>query len=176
VRSASRLTKREWGFDLLSALDIAEIQNLYGKYIQTLNHGEAEAWAECFTGDGVFIRPLSSSSVGVSATHAVGRAAIAQVARHAHVEGKGLRRRWFGNAHISPGDSDDEAFGRSSLIVFVASEAGKGDPPKAAGTAMFFDRLKKTEKGWRIAVRALVLDGGVPNPEIDKLFRAMKFK
>lgn len=160
---------------MLSALDIAEITNLFGRYTQSLDHGEAEAWADCFTEDGVFLRPRANAAVGVGASHAVGRAAIAGVARNAHLEGKALRRRWTGNTHISPGPSAEEAFARSSLLVFLVSEGSQPVAPALAGSGTYFDRLRKTADGWRIAVRALILDGGTPDPELERVLGSFRF-
>ena len=142
---------------MVSVSDRLDILELYSRYIHTLNHCEAEGWANCFAEDGIFNRPQGSDVAGVAATRVVGRAALAQLARSAYAEGQGRRRRWSGNVEITTGDRENEATGRATFMLLIASGP---EPARIAVTGMFNDRLVRTKEGWRLGERTLTLDVG----------------
>jgi uncharacterized protein (TIGR02246 family) len=145
---------------MITTNDKVEIWDLFARYVFTLDSGDGKGWAECFTEDGVFIRPHGSDAAGVAAVRAVGRDEIAKVCINAYAEGDGRRRRWSGNSQIWSSTTANDAEARSSMVLFVASGS---DPAAIAVTGVFKDRLRKTDAGWLFAERALVLDVASPD-------------
>src|SRR5271163_1157525 len=52
--AAAMLVGASWAADTLSAQDYFEIQQLYARYNNAIDSGDAEGWAATFTADGVF--------------------------------------------------------------------------------------------------------------------------
>ena len=140
---------------MLSTSDKLEILELYSRYIHTLNKGDGDGFAACFTPDGVFNRPNGSARANIPATRTVGTAAIAQLIRRAYEDGGGRRRRSHANILVTEGEVQGEARGEASFMLIIASGAGPGS---IALTGMAHDRFRRTEAGWRFAQRDLILD------------------
>ena len=71
----------------LSAQDMIEVQSLYARYNWALDRGDAEAWADTFTPDGVFAIE-DQGAAGISA----GRDAIVKFAKGFHARWRFTRR------------------------------------------------------------------------------------
>jgi hypothetical protein len=140
---------------MLSTGDKLEILDLYSRYIHTLNKGDGDGFAACFTADGIFNRPNGSKRANIPATRTVGTDAIAQLIRKAYQDGSGLRRRSHANILITEGEAEGEARGEASFLLIIASGAG---PASIALTGIARDRFRRTSAGWRFAERDLILD------------------
>lgn len=140
---------------MLSIADKLEILDLYSRYIHTLNKGDGDGFAACFTPDGVFNRPNGSARANIPATRTVGTAALVQLIRKAYADGEGRRRRSHANILISEGETAGQAHGEASFMLVIASGAGPGS---IALTGIARDRFRRTEQGWRFAERNLILD------------------
>lgn len=140
---------------MLSVSDKLEILELYSRYIHTLNKGDGDGFAACFTKDGVFNRPKGSERANIPVTRTVGTAALAELIRRAYQDGGGRRRRSHANILITEAEVENEAQGEASFMLVIASGTA---PASIALTGMAYDRFRRTENGWRFAQRDLILD------------------
>ena len=119
--------------------DIIAIQQLYAGFCNTLDDGEADAFAECFTTDASFggvgtpvqghdaLRKFAVDMVGKNVRH---------VATGVYVEGDG-----------------DEAMGRAYLVAYRGSR-----PAKLLATGRYRDRIRRVDGSWRFAERVFTPD------------------
>lgn len=131
--------------------DRLEILNLIASYSHAADGISPEAYADCFTDDGVFHgrvgMPDESRIVGRDALLAFHRAAVA-------------RRGQVQNRHIQTNtwvveQTETTALVRTYLLVMIA----RGDAqPEPGLTSVYEDELTKTPAGWRIAVRRAIPD------------------
>lgn len=138
-----RNVHKEGQYDMtLSADDLLAIQQLYARYNHAIDFGDAEAWAECFTPDGVFASSARRETVGREALRAFAEAFSRQM--------KG--RHWTNNLVVE-GDGD-EASGRCYLALYVLGEGGA----RLMTTGVYHDELVRTAQGWRFRRRDVTLD------------------
>jgi uncharacterized protein (TIGR02246 family) len=121
--------------------DIVAIQQLYAGFCNTLDDGEADAFAECFTADASFggvgtpvrghdeLRKFAVDMVGKNVRH---------VATGIYVEGDG-----------------DEAVGRAYLVAYRGTR-----PAKLLATGRYRDRIRRIDGSWRFAERVFTPDRG----------------
>ena len=121
--------------------DIVAIQQLYAGFCNTLDDGEADAFAECFTADASFggvgtpvrghdaLRKFAVDMVGKNVRH---------VATGIYVEGDG-----------------DEAVGRAYLVAYRGTR-----PAKLLATGRYRDRMRRVDGSWRFTERVFTPDRG----------------
>lgn len=122
----------------LTAEDHAQIRQLYSRYVQAIDFGEAVAWADTFTVDGSF---------GDSVT---GRDALIAFAERYHEENGDAPRHWYGALVLTP--TEEGAEGRCYAVTFNSRTQN------LMWTGTYRDALVKTADGWRFALRQLTMD------------------
>ena len=122
----------------LTAEDHARIHQLYARYVQAIDFGEAVAWADTFTVDGSF---------GDSVT---GRDALIAFAERYHEENGDAPRHWYGALVLTP--TAEGAEGRCYAVTFNSRTQS------LMWTGTYRDALVKTADGWRFALRQLTMD------------------
>ena len=126
---------------VLTTQDYADIQQLYARYNQAIDSGDAEGWASMFTPDGVFN------------TNTRGHDALAQFVRDWREKRNGANRRhWNSNLVITP-----TAEGANGSVYLLLLDIGVR-PAVPALTAIYEDRLVKTAAGWRFKSRIVHAD------------------
>lgn len=126
----------------LTGADLAEIQQLYSRYSQGTDFGNAEMWINVFTDDGIF-------RVG-DAGEWIGRARITDYRRQTFAPRKAnyTYRHWNSSWVITP-SGDGQATGRVYWMGFDPS----ADPLVITDTGYYDDIYVKTANGWRIKQR-----------------------
>ena len=122
----------------LTAEDHAQIHQLYSRYVQAIDFGEAVAWADTFTPDGSF---------GDSVT---GRDALIAFAERYHEENGDAPRHWYGALVLTPTAGGAE--GRCYAVTFNSRTRS------LMWTGTYRDTLVKTADGWRFSLRQLTMD------------------
>jgi uncharacterized protein (TIGR02246 family) len=123
----------------LNTDDVTAIQQLYARFCHTLDDGEADAFADCFTPDATF------GGVG----HALqGHEAFRKFA--VDLVGKNIR-------HVATGiyveGDGDEAVGRAYLVAYRGTR-----PAKLLATGRYRDRVRRVGGTWRFAERVFTPD------------------
>ena len=124
---------------VLTADDHAEIQQLYASYNLTIDSGDADAWADTFTPDGVF-------------GNSEGRAALVEFAKGFHETQQGHARHWNTNIHVTP--TEDGAVGTCYLLLWNVGSR----PASVIVSGIYHDTLVKTDNGWRFSSRRADID------------------
>lgn len=119
----------------LSAQDNFEIQQLYARYNNAIDNGDAEGWAATFTPDGVFN------------TFSGHDALVGFVKTWREKLGGATRKHWNTNLQIS-GDSKEAT---ASVYLMLVDFGTK--PASILTTGMYSDNLIKTKDGWRFTKR-----------------------
>jgi 3-phenylpropionate/cinnamic acid dioxygenase small subunit len=150
--------ENEW-FEKLS------IQELLGRYAHAIDDLKPEAWAQCFTSDGVF--QLGSRALrGHAALRAYGEIHSREM-RYRHLTGNFLYDV-----------KGDEATGQASFLATLATRAGY----KFFAQGKYVDRLIKQNGQWLIAHRRVDLDSlasdptkivGLLDPDVAPLFQPL---
>ena len=124
------------------------IQELLARYAHAIDDLDPEAWAGCFTPDGVF--QLGSQAIrGQAALREYGKVHVRKV-RCRHVTGNFLYEI-----------KGNEATGHASILTIVATLNGY----KILDQGRYVDRLVKQAGQWRIAYRRVDIDGLAANPQ-----------
>lgn len=119
----------------LTAQDYVDIQQLYARYNEAIDGGNAEAYAATFVPDGVF-------------NTFTGKDALVGFIEAWKGKMNGLtRRHWNTNLLITP--SAEGATGSVYLMLVDVS----AKPPVIQSTAKYSDELVKTAQGWRFKKR-----------------------
>ena len=124
--------------DELSAEDHAEINQLYARYVQAIDFGDAVAWADAFTPDGSF---------GDAVT---GRDALIAFAERYHEENGSAPRHWYNALVLTP--TANGAEGACYAVTFNVNTQ------RVMWTGTYKDVLVKTSDGWRFSSRQLTID------------------
>ena len=122
----------------LTAEDHAQIHQLYARYVQAIDFGDAIAWADTFTPDGSF---------GDAVT---GRDALIAFAEQYHEDNGDAPRHWYGALVLTP--TAEGAEGRCYAVTFNSRTQS------LMWTGTYRDTLVKTAAGWRFALRQLTMD------------------
>ena len=122
----------------LTAEDHAEIHQLYARYVQAIDFGDAIAWADTFAPDGSF---------GDSVT---GRDALIAFAEQYHEENGSEPRHWYAALVLAPTAGGAE--GRCYALTFNSSTRS------LMWTGTYRDVLVETSRGWRFSSRQLTID------------------
>ena len=144
----------------LTGQDYAEIHQLYARYAQGTDFGNADMWLDAFTKDAMF-RPTFNQDRrrGATATEYKGREAMAKwragvfASRRPNYQ----YRHWTGSWVITP-TGDRSAKGRVYWMAFDPSVR----PLAVSDTGFYEDVYEKTPDGWRIKERTAYSD---PQPE-----------
>jgi hypothetical protein len=134
----------------LSADDYVEIQQLYARYNNAIDSGDAEGYAATFTPDGVF-----NTFNGHDAL-------VGFIKAWREKMGGANRRHWNTNLLITP--TAEGASG--SVYLFLMDVSTR--PPTVATAAKYDDQLVKTADGWRFKKRTTKADGPPPAPAAPK--------
>jgi SnoaL-like domain len=129
------LAGASWAATPLSAQDNFEIQQLYARYNNAIDNGDAEGWAATFTPDGVF-----NTFNGHDAL-------VGFVKMWREKLGGATRKHWNTNLLIS-GDSKEAT---ASVYLMLVDFGTK--PASILTTGMYSDNLIKTKDGWRFTKR-----------------------
>lgn len=125
----------------LSTDDIVAINQLYSRYNHSIDCGDGESFAACFTTDGEL-------DTGSGAQE--GSEAIAGFAVGTHEMLPGLRHQ--SNNIVVEGDGET-ASGAAFLVAFTVDGGYK---PMITGK--YTDELVRTDAGWRFSRRSFVAD------------------
>jgi ketosteroid isomerase-like protein len=128
----------------LSTQDYIDIQQLYARYNEAIDGGNAEAYADTFTPDGTFNTFKGRQGL------------IDFIGQWTGRMNGGNRRHWNTNLVITP--TPDGASGSVYLMLLDVSVR----PPVIATTAKYTDTLVKTPQGWRFKTRATRADPPPP--------------
>jgi hypothetical protein len=132
------------GSSAFGAQDFVEIQQLYARYNEAIDSGNAEAWVATFTPDGVF-------------NTFNGREGLMTFAEQYKGKMNGTRNRhWNTNLIITP-----TAEGASGSVYLMLVDVS-AKPPVIASTLKYDDLLVKTAQGWRFKKRATRADTAPP--------------
>jgi actinorhodin biosynthesis protein ActVIA len=128
----------------LSADDYIEIQQLYARYNNAIDTGDAEAYAATFTPDGSF-------------NNFKGHDALVGFIHNWHDKmGGANRRHWNTNLLITP--TAEGAHGTVYLMLLDVSTR----PPTIGTAAKYDDELVKTKDGWLFTKRVTKGEGPPP--------------
>jgi uncharacterized protein (TIGR02246 family) len=130
-----------------TAQDYVEIEQLYARYNDAIDTGNADAWVGTFTPDGVF-------------NTFKGQEALRGFVEQWKGKMNGTRlRHWNTNLRITP--TADGASGAVYLMLLDVS----AKPPAITSAAQYTDALVKTPQGWRFKSRATRGDTAPPPPK-----------
>jgi len=130
--------------DKLTTQDYIEIEQLYAKYNHALDSGDAVAWADTYTADGVFRKTT------------VGRDALMKFVENFSKSSGGAFRHWVSNLTLV--GTTEGADGSVYLTLW-----NMGVKPQAiVTTGIYIDKLVKTPAGWRFKTRDI--KGDTPPP------------
>ena len=125
----------------LTGDDYIEIQQLYARYNNAIDTGDAEGYAATFVPDGVF-------------NTFNGHDALVQFIHDWHDKmGGATRRHWNTNLTITPTPE-----GAKGSVYLMLVNVGVR-PPVIFSAAMYDDELVKTPRGWRFKHRVTKADG-----------------
>ncbi len=128
----------------LSADDMIAIQSLYTQYNWSLDTGDADAWADTFTPDGVFTL-VDQGPAGVNA----GREALRKWATGFSARLGARVTHWHTNLMITPVRG-----GATGRVYLVLVDFGT-KPASLLASSTYADELVKTKLGWRFTKRAV---------------------
>ncbi|HLG97078.1 MAG TPA: nuclear transport factor 2 family protein [Bryobacteraceae bacterium] len=130
----------------LTADDYIEIQQLYARYNNAIDSGDAEGYAATFVPDGVF-NTFTGHDALVGFIHA-----------WRDRMGGANRRHWNTNLTITPA-----ADGASGSVYLLLVDVGQR-PPVIQAAAKYEDQLVKTSDGWRFKKRVTHNEGPAAAP------------
>jgi len=128
----------------LTADDYVEIQQLYARYNNAIDSGDAEGYAATFIPDGVF-NTFNGHDALVGFIH-----------NWREKMGGANRRHWNTNLTITP--TPEGASGSVYLLLVDVSVR----PPAIQAAAKYEDQLVKTPDGWRFKKRVTKNEGPPP--------------
>ena len=128
----------------LTGDDYVEIQQLYARYNNAIDSGDAEGYAATFVPDGVF-NTYNGHDALVGFIHSW----------HDRMGGAN-RRHWNTNLMITP-----SAEGANGSVYLMLIDVGQR-PPVIASAAKYDDQVVKTAEGWRFKKRVTKGEGPAP--------------
>lgn len=131
----------------LTAADYAEIHQLYARYAQGTDFGNAEMWLNAFTPDATF-RPTANRPNGGPAFRGRDEMAKWRADNFAARKGEYHYRHWTSSWLITP-TPDGNAKGRVYWMAFNPTVR----PLAVADTGVYDDTYVRTPNGWRIKER-----------------------
>lgn len=130
----------------LTTQDYIDIQQLYARYNNAIDGGDAEGYAATFVADGVF-------------NTFTGHDALVGFINEWRDKRNGTSRRHW-NTNLTISGTPEGASGSVYLMLLDVSVR----PPVIASTAKYEDALVKTPQGWRFKKRATRADAAAPRP------------
>lgn len=141
----------------LTLEDREEIRELIARYNFAMDLGDPDAYAECFTEDGVFLHTGSGES-SETAGRREGRAALRDFCEYIFGRTKGRLRHWNNGVQVLEGDG-----GTATMRSFMMGiSVGVYPTPQIFETGIYFDELRKVEGRWYLSQREFRCD---PQPE-----------
>lgn len=138
------------GGSTLTAEDYMEIQQLYARYNNAIDSGDAEGWADTFVPDGKF-------------NTNTGREALIGFIHNWREKMNGANRRhWNSNLLINATPE-----GASGSVYLLLIDVGVR-PPAIFAAAKYDDQLVKTPQGWRFKKRTTKAETPAPAPPAEK--------
>jgi ketosteroid isomerase-like protein len=127
--------------------DRMALLELHARYATTIDEGDADAWAACFTSDGVLrtSRPLRVE----------GRAALAAFAADWHASTAGRSRHMTWHHRFEPDGAEVAGTCYAALVRTVGARV------ELDFTATYEDRFAATAAGWLIRERFVTIDRAV---------------
>jgi ketosteroid isomerase-like protein len=124
----------------LAAADYTPIQQLYARYNTAIDRGDADAWADTFTADGVF------------ASNFKGREALKGFENdwRTSPQMNGAARRHFAADLVITPSAEGATATVSAILVDLSTR-----PASIANFVSYNDVLVKTAQGWRFKSRAV---------------------
>ena len=126
--------------DELSAEDYLEIGQLYARYVQAIDLGDAIGWADTFTPNGSFNSGESTA----------GRDKLTAFAERYHENNGPYPRHWYNGLVITP--TADGAEGKCYALTFNVKNRS------VMWTGTYKDTLVKTSMGWLFSSRHLTIE------------------
>ena len=136
---SAALNAEQGGGGSLTADDYVEIQQLYAQYAHALDLGDAQAWADTFTPDGVF-------------SDAKGREELVAFAKGFDENFAGHARHWNSQVLITP--TANGADGSCYLLLVDTSV----QPVGISVSGIYEDKIVKTAAGWRFQKRVAAIE------------------
>jgi hypothetical protein len=147
---AAVVQAQQRGKGSLTALDYAEIQQLYGRYAIGFDSGNGEMFASAFTADGIFQLPNGPIE---------GRQKLAEFgARPGTNKGPTNVFHVVSNVTIQP--SAEGATATAYVLLVNIGQSGK--PSALTGGGIYNDVFVKGPEGWRIKKRTYLPAHSVP--------------
>ena len=134
----------------LTALDYAEIQQLYGRYAIGYDSGNGEMFARAFTADGTFQLPNNVIA---------GREKLAAFAGQPG-NNKGPTNVFHVVSNVTIEPSAEGATGTAYVLLVNIGQTGK--PSALTGGGVYRDTFVKSPEGWRIKSRTYLPAHTVP--------------
>jgi len=135
----------------LTALDYAEIQQLYGRYAIGYDSGNGDLFARAFTADGTFTLP--------NKTVIAGREKLAEFAAQPGGN-KGPTNVLHVNSNVTIEPSSEGATATAYVLLVNIGQSGK--PSALTGGGVYRDTFVKGPEGWRIKSRIYLPAHTVP--------------
>lgn len=132
--------------------DILAIQQAITNYSYTFDSGNAEGWANIFTGDGVW--EFYGIGENSPSTKLDGYEALRQFAEQRYRDRpEGVRSYHHQSGILFDELTSDTARTRVMLVLTVQSAGER--TARVLTTGIYHDQWRKTPKGWRLEYRAL---------------------
>lgn len=134
----------------LTALDYAEIQQLYGRYAIGFDTGSGEMFAQAFTRDGVFQTPNATME---------GYEKLAEFGSRPNAT-KGPTNVFHVVSNVTIAPSPEGATGTAYVLLVNLGKTGQAS--SLAGGGIYHDVFVKGPEGWRIKKRVYQPAHSVP--------------
>jgi uncharacterized protein (TIGR02246 family) len=135
----------------VDAVVAAEVDRLYATYARTLDGGDPDGWAACFTSDGSFEPSSGGRVVGTDALREFA------AARQAEWREQAMTVKHWSNHRVVE-ELDDAALRASCYGMVVATR--HGERPEILVSSTFRDELVLRDARWLFASRVSLADGG----------------
>jgi hypothetical protein len=130
---------------MFDAKEREDLRDLYARYAHTIDEGQFEQWAACFTDEGVF----EAKELG----RFTGRDALIRMARDFRVGLKGAQQRHImDNVYFEV--AGDSGTGTCNLSHFITRDG----VTELTGIGVYRDKLKKVNGEWRFESRIVLFD------------------
>lgn len=141
----------------MSVLDYEEIRQLLARYNFSIDLGDPDGWAGCFTADGAFECSGVPEGSPFGGRHE-GTAGLVAYATTHFATAKGHARHWNWNLQID-GDGDTATMRCYMLALSI------GRAPEVLGsTGIYVDRIRKVDGRWLFEDRHVTMDPARPRP------------
>ena len=139
----------------LTTEDRLDLHDVIARSSQAIDFSNPEAYADCFTSDGVMLGEESPRCGGLVKYRVAGHQQLRKFAADAAAKRQGFGRHWISNTILKA--EDGGASGISYLLFLTI------DPETVACrimvSAVHYDRYARTDTGWKISERVVRYDG-----------------